>query len=106
MFLNMMRYAPLWLYYFLIYHTNKGVFASFLYTSTGDNFNDLKSLFGEKIKNINMIPALTYPPGLTFVFLKHDDTFNINIAYSPDIINNNELVLIEEKIKEILLTNY
>jgi len=106
MFLNMMRYAPLWLYYFLIYHTNKGVFASFLYTSTGDNFNDLKSLFGEKIKNINMIPALTYPPGLTFVFLKHDDTFNINIAYSPDIINNNELVLIEEKIKEILLANH
>lgn len=106
MFLKMMRYAPLWLYYFLIYHTNKGVFASFLYTSTGDNFNDLKSLFGEPIKNINMIPALTYPPGLTFVFLKHDDTFNINIAYSPEIINNNELVLIEEKIKEILLTDH
>jgi hypothetical protein len=105
MFLKMMRHAPLWLYYFLIYHTNKGVFASFLYTSTGDNFNDFKSLFGEPIKNINMIPALTYPPGLTFVFLKHDDTFNINIAYSPDIINNYELVLIEEKIKEILLAD-
>jgi len=106
MFLSMMRYVPLWLYYFLIYHTNKGVFASFLYTSTGDNFNNLKALFGEPIKNIYMIPALTYPPGLTFVFLKHDDSFNINIAYSPDIINNNELVLIEEKIKEILLADY
>lgn len=105
-FLNLMRHAPLWLYYFLIYHTNKGVFASFLYTSTGDNFNDLKSLFGESIKNINMIPALTYPPGLTFVFLKHHNSFNINIAYSPEIINNNELVLIEEKIKEILLANH
>lgn len=106
MFLNLMRHIPLWLYYFLIYHTNKAAFASFLYTSTGDNFNDLKSLFGEPIKNINMIPALTYPPGLTFVFLKHDDIFNINIAYSPQIINNNELVLIEEKIKEILLANH
>jgi len=106
MFLNMMRHAPLWLYYFLIYHTNKGVFASFLYTSTGDNFNDLKSLFGEPIKNINMIPALTYPPGLTFVFLKHDEALNLNIAYSPDIINNNELVLIEEKIKEILFADH
>ncbi len=106
MFLNMMRYAPLWLYYFLIYNTNKGVFASFLYTSTGDNFNDLKSLFGKPVKNINMIPALTYPPGLTFVFLKHDEVLNLNIAYSPDIINNNELVLIEEKIKEILLADH
>jgi hypothetical protein len=106
MFLNMMRHAPLWLYYFLIYSTNKGVFASFLYTSTGDNFNNLKSLFGEPVREINMIPALTYPPGLTFVFLKHDDKLNINIAYSPDIISHNELHLIEQKITEILLTDY
>jgi len=106
MFLNMMRHIPLWLYYFLISRTGKGVFASFLYTSTGDNFNNLRSLFGEPIRNINMIPALTFPPGLTFVFLKHDDELNINIAYSPDIISNNELHLIEEKIKEILLAEY
>ena len=106
MFLNMMRHVPLWLYYFLISRTGKGVFASFLYTSTGDNFNNLKSLFGEPIRNLNMIPALTFPPGLTFVFLKHDGELNINIAYSPDVINNNELHLIEEKIKEILLTDY
>ncbi len=106
MFLNMMRHAPLWLYYFLIYHTNKGVFASFLYTSTGDNFNDLKSLFGEPLRNINMIPALTFPPGLTFVFLKHDDELNINIAYSLDVISNNDLHLIEEKIKELLLADH
>lgn len=104
MFLKLMRHAPLWLYYYLIYNTNKAVFASFLYTSTGDNFNELKSLFGVPIKNINMIPALTYPPGLIFVFLKHDERLNINIAYSPEIIRHNELVLIEEKIKEILLT--
>lgn len=106
MFLNMMRHIPLWLYYFLISNTGKGAFASFLYTSTGDNFNNLKSLFGEPIRNLNMIPALTLPPGLTFVFLKHDNELNINIAYSPDIINNNELHLIEEKIKEILLADY
>ncbi len=106
MFLNMMRHMPLWLYYFLISRTGKGVFASFLYTSTGDNFNNLKSLFGEPIRNLNMIPALTFPPGLTFVFLKHDGELKINIAYSPDVINNNELHLIEEKIKEILLADY
>ena len=106
MFLNMMRHVPLWLYYFLISRTGKGVFASFLYTSTGDNFNNLKSLFGKPIRNINMIPALTFPPGLTFVFLKHDEALSINIAYSPIIICNNELHLIEEKIKEILLADY
>jgi hypothetical protein len=106
MFLNMMRHIPLWLYYFLVNHTGKGVFASFLYTSTGDNFNNLTSLFGESIRDINMIPALTIPPGLTFVFLKHDNELHLNIAYSPGIIRHNELHLIEEKIKEILLADY
>lgn len=106
MFLNMMRHVPLWLYYFIISRTGKGVFASFLYTSTGDNFNNLRSLFGEPVKNINMIPALTLPPGLTFVFLKHDEAMSINITCSPEVINNNELHLIEQKIKEILLAEY
>lgn len=106
LFLDMMRHVPLWLYYFLISRTGKGVFASFLYTSTGDNFNNLRSLFGEPIRNINMIPALTFPPGLTFVFLKHDDELNINIAYSPDVISNKDLHLIEQKIKEILLADH
>ena len=57
-------------------------------------------------RNINLIPALTFPPGLTFVFLKHHDKLNINIAYSPDIISHNELHLIEQKLTEILLADY
>lgn len=106
MFLNMMRHIPLWLYYFLISRTGKGVFASFLYTSTGDNFNELRSLFGEPLNDLSMIPALTFPPGLTFVFMKHDNQLSINIACSPDIINNNDLLLIDQNIREILLADY
>lgn len=106
MFLDMMRHIPLWLYYFLVNRTGRGVFASFLYTSTGDNFNDLKHLFGEPLHDLNMIPALTFPPGLTFVFLKHDNELKINIAYSPAVISNNDLHLIEEKIKEVLLADH
>ncbi|MEP7163386.1 MAG: hypothetical protein ABI741_01765 [Ferruginibacter sp.] len=106
MFLDMMRHVPLWLYYFLVSRTGEGTFASFLYTSTGDNFNELRSLFGEPLRDLTMIPALTFPPGLTFVFLKHDDELNVNIAYSPDIISNNDLHLIEQKIKEMLLADH
>lgn len=106
MFLDMMRHAPLWLYYFLISQTGEKTIASYLYTSTGDNFNELKSLFGESLSGLAMIPALTFPPGLTYVFLKHEDKLSLNITYSPDIISNNDLHLIELKIKEILLANY
>ncbi len=105
MFLNMMRHIPLSLYYFLISRTGEGTFASFLYTSTGDNFNELRSLFGEPLSDLALIPALTFPPGFTFVFLKHDDELNVNIAYSPDVVSDNELHLIEEKLKALLLSS-
>lgn len=106
LFLNMMRHVPLWLYYFLVSHTGRGVFSSFLYSSTGDNFNNLRSLFGEPIRDIAMIPALTFPPGLTFVFLKHDDQFSVNIAYSPDAINSSDMNFIEQELKEILTADH
>ena len=106
MFLNMMRHVPLWLYYFLVNYTGRGVFASFLYTSTGDNFTNLHSLFGEPIRGISMIPALTFPPGLTFVFLKHGDELSLNIAYSPDIIDPGTLGDIEQELKKTLLSHH
>jgi len=106
MFLNMMRHIPLWLYYFIISRTGEGTFASFLYTSTGDNFNQLKSLFGEPLADLALIPALTFPPGFTFVFLKHDDELNVDIAYSPDVINEQDLHIIEQNLSGFLLADY
>ncbi|HMK03621.1 MAG TPA: hypothetical protein VK489_05495 [Ferruginibacter sp.] len=106
MFLNMMRHVPLWLYYFLISRTGKGVFASFLYTSTGDHFNELKTLFDEPLRDLTMVPALTFPPGLTFVFLKQNDALNVNIAWSPAVVNDNDLLLIDQKLKELLLSDH
>jgi NRPS condensation-like uncharacterized protein len=106
MLLNMFRHFPLGLYYFLINRTGEGSFASFLYSSTGDNFNNLIELFGEPLSKLTIFPSSTFPPGLTFSFLKHADELNINMAYSPDIISNIELDLIEENLKKLLLSNY
>lgn len=106
MLLNMMRHIPLGLYYFLINRTGEGSFASFLYSSTGDNFNTLTALFGEPLRDLTIFPSSTFPPGLTFSFLKHADALNINIAYSPDIISNIDLDTIEQGVKDLLLANY
>lgn len=106
LFLNMMRHLPLGLYYRFINYSGRGVFASFLYTSTGENFADLKTLFGQPIRDISILPALTFPPGLTFVFLKHINGLNVNIAYSPDIISKDELQEIEKDLEQLLLANY
>ncbi|MEO6729891.1 MAG: hypothetical protein ABIN01_01650 [Ferruginibacter sp.] len=106
MFLNMMRHLPLALYYTFINYSSRGCFASFLYTSTGENFTGLTHLFGQPIRDISILPALTFPPGLTFIFLKHANGLNVNIAYSPDIISPDELHELEADLEQLLLADY
>lgn len=106
MLLKMMRHIPLWLYYFIISRTGEGSFASFLYSSTGNNFNKLTSLWDEPVHSLTIFPSSTFPPGLTFSFLKHADALNINIAYSSDIISNIELDFIEKQLRNLLLADY
>lgn len=103
MLLKMMRHIPLGLYYFLVNQTGKGSFASFLYSSTGNNFNSLHTLFGDPVKNLTIYPSSTFPPGLTFSFLKHGDALNVNIAYSSDILSNIEVDFIETNVRNLLL---
>lgn len=102
--LDMMRYIPLWLHYFLISKVGKGNFASFLYTTTGENFNQVASLFGLPVSRLNLIPASTYPPGLTFIFLRHQQLLNINISYSPEVISAEEMNDLEKDLKSLLLS--
>lgn len=104
--LNMMRHMPLHLYHFLVNRSGKGVVSSFLYTSAGEDIWDMNTLMNNPISDILIIPPLTFPPGLTFSFLRHNNMLKMNIVYSENTINNNELTLIELKINEILLGNY
>ncbi|MBS1928953.1 MAG: hypothetical protein IT254_01700 [Chitinophagaceae bacterium] len=103
MLLNMMRHFPLWLYYFLISRTGEGSIASFLYTSTGENFSHLPVLLGEQVEHIGMVPALTFPPGFTFLFLKQQHGLHLNISYLPEVISEAELNFVIAEIKELLL---
>lgn len=106
MLLQMMRHIPLGLYYFLISRTGEGSFASFLYSSTGTNFNKVETFLGEKVQTLTIFPSSTFPPGLTFSFLRHKDALNINIAYSSDIISNIEIAFIEAHLSKLLLADY
>ncbi|MDP4212319.1 MAG: hypothetical protein Q8918_14165 [Bacteroidota bacterium] len=101
--LNLMRRIPLRLYYFLVNRSGEGSFASFLYSSAGETFNGLKTLFGETVSGLTIFPSPTFPPGLTFSFQKHREALNINMAYSPDIVDNPELHKIERDLKHFLL---
>ena len=101
--LNMMRHIPIWLYYFLITKGRGGSVASFLYSSTGEGFNHIETFFGEPVVGLTIYPSPTFPPGLTFSFLKHQEALNINIAYATGIIDTFEISDLELGIKELLL---
>ncbi len=101
--LDMMRHIPLGLYYFLVSRSGEGSFSSFLYSATGDNFNNITQFLGRPVCDLTIYPSPTFPPGLTFSCLKHRDALNINIAYSPDIVDTFELDMIVQNLKRQLL---
>jgi hypothetical protein len=103
MLLNMMRHIPLGLYHFLTNKNSENVFASFLYTSTGENIHDMKTLINKPINDVVIFPPQTFPPGLTFSFLRHNNILKLNIVYSEQAINETELNYIETHIRELLL---
>lgn len=103
MLLDMMRHLPLSLYYYWVNKRGAGSFASFIYSFTGDNFNEVHTLFGQPVTNLVIYPSPTFPPGLTFFFLKHKEALNINMVYSPDILNNFEIDSIEQQLRNLLL---
>lgn len=104
--LNSMRRIPLHLYHFLTTRSSKGVVSSFLYSSAGEDMWDMNTLMANPIDDILILPPLIYPPGLTFSFLRHNNTLKMNIVYSENSISSDELVLMENQIKKLLLGNY
>ena len=106
MLLNMMRHIPLKLYHFLSTNASKGVVASFLYSSAGEDFRDLNSLTNKPANDILILPPSTFPPGLTFSFLRFDNNLKMNIVYCEDTISTKELDLIKLNIKKYILGDY
>jgi hypothetical protein len=101
--LNMMRHIPLSLYYYLISRTGKGAFSSFLYSTTGNNYNDFHYLFGYRVRRMIVYPCPTYPPGLTFIFTKHLHALNISFTYLPSMLSKRELDDLMTELKQLLL---
>ncbi|MBL7883311.1 MAG: hypothetical protein JNL69_04545, partial [Bacteroidia bacterium] len=103
MLLNMMRHIPNRLYYFLVNRSSEGSFASFLYTSTGENIQHMEQLFDKQIENVQIYPQHTYPPGLTFSFLRFNGSIRLNFAYISTSISEKELEEMKNNLNKILL---
>jgi hypothetical protein len=100
---EMMRYLPSDLYYKLVNRPGEGALASFLYTATGEGIGDMKTFFGIPVSDMVIYSPQTFPPGLTFLFLRFNDTIKVNISYSSSSLSETELQLLEKELILILL---
>lgn len=101
--LNVMRHIPLGLYHHLTNRKSENVFASFLYTSTGENIHDMKTLMTAPIEDVIIFPPQTFPPGITFSFLRHNNALKLNMVYSQNALSNDEKTMMVSTLKSILL---
>lgn len=104
--LDLMRHFPLKLYHYLTTRSSKGVVSSFLYSSAGEDMWDMNTLIEKPVEDILILPPLIYPPGITFSFLRHNNSLKMNIVYSENSLNDVDLELITNSVKTILLGNY
>ncbi|NOS56398.1 MAG: hypothetical protein HOP37_09100 [Cyclobacteriaceae bacterium] len=102
MLLDMMRYFPLRLHYFLSNRPSKGMVSSFLYTSAGEDTWDTNRLLTDSIEDVLIIPPLVFPPGLTFSFSRHNNTLRMNIVYCSNILKEAELEVMHRHINRFL----
>lgn len=101
--LNMMRHIPLGLYHYLTNRNSDDVFASFLYTSTGENIHDMKTLMNVPIEDVVIFPPQTFPPGVMFSFLRHNHVLKLNMVYSENAMCVDEQKQLVSQLKSLLL---
>lgn len=103
--LDMMRHIPLGLYHFLTTNSSKGAVSSFLFSSAGEGKWEMNNLMDHPFTDILILPPFTFPPGITFSFLRYDDCLKMNIVYAEKCIDENELQFIESTLRSILVDN-
>lgn len=101
--LDLMRHIPSRLYYNLVNRPGEGALSSFLFTATGEGIGDMRSLFGRPLSDVVIYSPETYPPGLTFLFLRFNNQIKVSISYSKQVIREEEILLIEQELKTVLL---
>ena len=103
--LGLMRHIPTRLYYYLINKNSEKAFTSFLYSSTGENINSMKTFLAAPISDVVIYPPQTFPPGITFSFLRYNNALKVNIMYSKNTISVDEESQLVTSIKSLLLNN-
>lgn len=103
--LSLMSRFPIWLYSKMVNKTGEGTMSSFLFSSTGHYLNDFRNFMGAGIETVDIFPTASFPPGLTFSVLLHNNKLKINLIYSEGCISQVELGNLSVNLRNLLLQN-
>ncbi len=101
--MNFLRRVPGWLYRMQLTSPSEGKMASFYYSDTGDTLNLYDTLFDSQVTSAIHYPPNMYPPGITFVLSRSQDTLQLTFAYTQAVINEAEVKFLLQQINTGLL---
>lgn len=102
--LQFMRYIPKRFNYWMMTKSSKGKVSSFLYSSSGESYYDVGK-FSDAFKDTLIIPPYSYPPGIIVNFLRDNGQLKLNIGGFSRILSSNQLSLLEDRLKRLLLNH-
>ncbi len=98
-----LKKTPSNLYYYWIKGPKGKSLSSFLFTVAAKHPESLKELFGLKITNAISLPPNTYPPGITFAFNTFEKQQHLAILYYDNVFNSEEIKVLIDEIKILLI---
>ena len=101
--MNYLKRIPSGLYYNLIKGPQGDSLSGFLFTLAEDHPKELLKFGNQKVLNALSFPPNTYPPGLTFAFMRFEEKLQLMILYYDEVLKENEAKLLENKIKYELI---
>lgn len=97
--MNYMKWLPLRVYLYLVKRRSGNSIASFLFTVAAEHPKDLATISQQKVINALSLPANPCPPGLTFAFMKFQNSLHLMMLYHPEAISEEEIDFLAKHIQ-------
>lgn len=101
--MNYLKRIPSGWYYNLIKGPQGDSLSGFLFTLAEDHPSELLKFGNQKVLNALSFPPNTYPPGLTFAFLRFEEKLQLMILYYDEVLNETEANTLENQLRYELI---
>lgn len=101
--MSIFRRLPLPVYSWLLSGPTKGQLASFFFSYTGECCPKMKTFLGYPIRQVTHLAPTTNIPGLSVVFMRHNNCLKATVSFRNALLSFAELEIFKEIVREHLL---